>query len=237
MAKIKKKTPKNMMSPQEEIRSIGHTISDYYQAYRQPANMAFTLIAVVLIVMAVYSLVQAGNETKAGQSLAAAYGAYAPGGGAAANYPLALQRFQDTVKQYGGTMSGAIAQFYIGNTYAGMGQPEAALKEYEVFTKKHAGEKFLLAMVYQRMGYAYLALGRRDDAVKAFAQAETISGTGASTLELARLYSLAGNNQEALKKYKEISDNLPSTVWAVEARSKLPPPELKTPISAPAGTK
>jgi tetratricopeptide (TPR) repeat protein len=226
MAKIKKKITKTMLSPEEEIKSITHTVSEYYQVYRKQANMAVALIALVLIVALVYSLVQAGNEKKSGQLFAAAYDAYAPGGGAPAKYPLALQRFQDVVKQYSGTANGALAAFYIGNTYAGMGQPDAALKEYEAFTKKHAGETFLLGMVYQRIGYAYLALGKRDEAVKAFAQAETLSGTGPATVELARLYDLSGNSQEAAKKYKAISADIPSTTWASEARSKLPPPDL-----------
>ena len=226
MAKIKKKTTRTIMSPEEELKSISHTVSDYYQSYRKQANVVVTLVALVLIVAAVYSFVQAGNEKKAGQLFAAAYDAYAPGGGAPANYPMALQKFQEVVKQYSGTTTGAIAEFYIGNTYASMGQTDASLKEYEAFTKKHSGDTFLLGMVYQRMGYAYLAAGKREDAVKAFGQAEALSGIGAATVELARLYDSSGNIPEALKKYKAISTDLPSTSWASEARTKLPPPDL-----------
>jgi tetratricopeptide (TPR) repeat protein len=226
MAKIKKKTTRTIMTPEEEIKSMTHTVSDHYQAYRQQVNVAVTLIALVLIVAAVYAFVQAGNETKAGQLFSAAYDVYAPGGGAPANYPAALQRFQDVVKQFGGTTSGAMAEFYIGNTYAAMGQTDAALKEYGAFTKKHSGDTFLLGLVYQRMGYAYLAAEKRDEAVKAFGQAEALSGTGAATVELARLYDSSGNIPEALKKYKAISADLPSTAWASEARTKLPVPDL-----------
>jgi tetratricopeptide (TPR) repeat protein len=226
MAKIKKKTTKTMLTPQDEIKSITHTVSDYYQAYRQQANVALAVVALVLIIVMVYSLVQASNEKKSGQLFAAAYDAYDPGGGAPPNYPLALQRFQDVVKQYGGTTNGAIAEFYVGNTYANMGQPDTALKEYEAFTKKHTGETFLLGMVYQRMGYAYLAVGKGDEAIKAFSKAEALVGTGTATLELARLYDRSGNGQEALKKYKAISEALPSSAWASEARAKLPPPDL-----------
>ena len=235
MAKIKKKITKNMLSPQDEIKGITHTVSDYYQAYRQQANVVLTLVALVLIAVTVYSLVQAGNEKKSGQLFAAAYDAYDPGGGAPPNYPLALQRFQEVVKQYGGTTNSAIAEMYIGNTYASMGQPDTALKEYEAFTKKHAGETFLLGMVYQRMGYAYLAVGKGDEAVKAFSKAETLVGTGTATLELARFYDRSGNSLEAQKKYKAISDDLPSSAWASEARAKLPPPDLGQPKPAQPG--
>jgi tetratricopeptide (TPR) repeat protein len=226
MAKIKKKSTKAIMSAEEEIRGMSDSASGFYQAYRQQINVTVTLIALVLIVAGVYAFIQAGNEAKAGQLITTAYDAYAPGGGAPANYPMALQRFQEVAKQYGGTTTGAIAELYIGNTYSIMGQTEAALKEYEAFTKKHSGKAFLLGIAYQRMGYTYLGAGKNDEAVKAFEKAEALSGTGAATLELARLYDRSGNIPEAMKKYKVISTDLPSTAWASEARTKVPPPDL-----------
>jgi tetratricopeptide (TPR) repeat protein len=225
MPKIKKKA-KALMQPEDEIKSMAHHASGYYQAYQKQFNVAIAAVVLVLAITLIYSLVRSSNEKKAGQMLSAAYDVYNPGGGAPANYPQALQRFQDIVKQYGGTMNGAIAQFSLGNTYAHMGQPEAALKEYEAFINKYSSEKFLLGLVYQRIGYVYLAMGKQDEALKAFGQAEAITGTGPATLELARLYERAGKSQEALKRYKEISDSLPSSAWAREARMKLPPPNL-----------
>ena len=226
MAKIKKKSVKPLMLPDEEIRSIARSVLEYYHAYQKQANVVFTLLAVALVGVIAFTLVRSGNERKAGLLFAAAYEAYDPGGAGTPNYPVALQRFQDITKQFGSTVNGAVAQYYIGNTLVQMDQYDSALKEYDAFTKKHAGEKVLLGMVYQRMGYAYLRLGKRDEAVKAFSEAEAVSGTGAATLELARLYDRMGNSQEAQKKYKELSEKLPATTWAMEAKLKLPPPDL-----------
>lgn len=225
MPKIKKKA-KSLMQPEDEIKSIAHNVSDYYQIYQKQFNLAIAVIVLALAVTLVYSLVRSSNEKKASQMMSAAYDVYNPGGGAPANYPQALQRFQDVVKQYGGTLNGAIAQFYTGNAYVQMGQPESALKEYDAFIKRYSGEKFLLGLVYQRMGYVYLAMGKQDEAVKAFGQAEAIAGTGPATLELARIDERSGKSQEALKRYKDISDNLPTSSWAMEARKKIPPPDL-----------
>ncbi len=236
MAKIKKKTPKAQLQPEEEIRSIAHTVADYYRAYRNQFNAALTVIAVAVIVVIVFALVSASKEKRAGQMLAAAYQAAEPGGSSSANYPLALQRFQDVVQQYGGTLSGAVAQYAVGNTYAQMGQYDQAVKEYEKFTKDNGKQQFLLPFVYQRLGYAYLALGKQDDAVKAFGKAEAAGGAGPATVELARLYDHAGNEAEAQKKYKEVSEKLASTSWAVEARTKLPPPVLASPVTKPSGS-
>lgn len=225
MPKIKKKA-KSLMQTEEEIKSIAHNVSDYLHVYQKQFSIAIAVIVLALAATLIYTIVRSSNEKKASQMLSAAYDASNPGGGAPANHPQALQRYQDIVKQYGGTLNGAIAQFYIGNTYVQMGQTEAAIKEYESFISKYSGEKFLLGLVYQRMGYAYLAMGRQDEAVKAFGQAESIAGTGPATLELARLYERAGKIQEAQKRYKDISEKLPSSAWAMEARKNIQPPDL-----------
>ena len=109
-----------------------------------------------------------------------------------------------------------------------LGRTDEALMAYQAFAKKYSGDKFLLGLVYQRLGYAYEAVGRRDDAVKAFEQSESLIGPGVSTVELARLYEAAGNIAEAQKKYKQIADKLAGTTWAMEAMGKVqkitPPP-------------
>lgn len=236
MAKIKKKSSKTVASPEEEIRSLAHHVSDYYHAYQKQLNTVITVLVLALIVAVLYSFVRAGNEKKAGLALNAAYEAAAPAGGGVPNYPAALQRFQEVVKQYGGTLSGAIAQYSIGNTYLAMGQPEPAVKAYEEFTRRYSGRTFLLGMVYQRMGYAFAAMGKREEAVRAFSKAEEVGGTGQATMELARIYEQAGNREDAQKKYKAVSEQLPATSLALEARSRLPEPDLKAPLSSPAGT-
>lgn len=225
MPKIKKKNARPLGRTDVEFKSIARSVLDLYHAYQKQANVALTLLVVALTAMIAITMVRSGNEKRAGLLFAAAYDAYRPGGGAP-NYPLALQRFQDVTKQFSGTVNGAAAQFYVGNTLVQLNQHEAALKEYEAFTKRYSGEKVLLGLVYQRMGYAYLALGRQEDALKAFRQAETLADAGAATLELARLYDRMGNSHEAQKKYKELSEKLPATTWAMEAKLKLPPPDL-----------
>jgi len=225
MPKIKKKA-KSLMQPEDEIKSIAHTVVEYFHAYQKQFTAVIAAIVLVLAVTLIYSFVRSGSEQKAGRLLSAAYEASSPGGGVPANYPLALQKYQDIVKEYGGTTSGAVAQFYLGNTYVQMGQPEAALKEYEAFVKRYSDEKFLLGLVYQRMGYVHLSLGKQDEAVKDFAQSETLSGTGPATMELARIYESKGNIVEAQKRYKEISERLPSSAWAMEARKSIAPPDL-----------
>jgi predicted negative regulator of RcsB-dependent stress response len=237
MAKIKKKAAPVNLQPEEEIRSIAHHAADAYRSYRLHINVVITLAVIALLGWWLYSYGKAEKERKAGWMLDAAYGYLAPAAGAPADLPKALQAFQEIVNQYGGTLSGATAQYLLGNTLVQMGRTDDALRSYEQFLQRYSGEKLLAAMVHQRMGYLYLGRGNREEAVKAFLQAESQGGPGPATAELAGIYERAGNTEEAQKKYKELSEKLPATTLALEAKMKLPPPDLKPPISAPAGTK
>ncbi len=236
MAKIKKKAAASRRNAQEELKSIAHGISDLYHVHQKQFNIGFLAAAVLVAVVVIYTQVKANQERSAGALFEKAYASFRDATDAGPNYEKALQEFQEVVKQYGSTMNGAIAQFYIGNTYAQTGRPDDALKAYQEFVNRYNGEKFLLALVYQRMGYVYASLGKTEDAMKSFVQAETTSGPGVATLELARLYERSGKTKEAMDKYKELSEKLPGTTWALAARSKLPPPAIAAPATATVGT-
>jgi tetratricopeptide (TPR) repeat protein len=161
------------------------------------------------------------EEQKAAPLVAAAYEYYSPAAGANADYGKAITLFRDVQKRYPGTMSGAIAQYYIGNCLVNLERPEEALKEYQAFVTKYSRDKLLLGLVYQRMGYVFSSLGKQADAVKSFEQSESLLGPGPATVELARLYEASGNVPEAQKKYKTIAATLAGTSWGAEATGKI----------------
>lgn len=233
MAKIKKKAARMHTDAGQELRSIAESVAEYYRLYAKQLNTVLTVLVVALLGGLLVMFLNAGKERKAAQMFDAAYVSYAPSGAGVPDHPRALQGFQEVVKQYGGTLSGAIAQYYVGNTLMDMGRSAEAVKAYEEFLKRHSGKKDLVGLVNQRLGYAYLAIGNREEAVKAFTRAETVAGVGPATLELARLYDRMGNNEDAQRKYKDVSEKLPATSLALEARTKLPPPDLKQPMGAP----
>lgn len=235
MAKIKKRTARPQTETGQELRSLTEGVAGYYRQYSKQFNAVVTVLAVVVVAVLLLNFMSAGKERRAGQMFDAAYSFYAPGGAATPDYPRALQGFQEVVKQYGSTMSGAVAQYYVGNALMGTGKVEEAVKAYDEFLKRYADKKELLGMVYHRLGYAYIALGNREEAVKSFSKAESVGGTGPATLELARLFERMGNTDDAQRKYKEVSEKLPATSLALEARTKLPPPDLKQPLGVPAG--
>lgn len=234
MRKIKKRNADEKKEPEQEILTLAHKVSGLMSAYRNQITIAVSAVVVALVILAGYSFVRSAREQEAAPLVAAAYEYYSPAGAMNADYAKALGLFRDVQKKYPGTKSGAVAQYYIGNCLVNLGQPGEALKEYQSFTTEYSGEKFLLGLVYQRMGYTYLTVGKHAEAVKAFEQSEKIAGPGVATIELARIYEASGNIAESQKKYKQIMEKLAGTTWGIEAMGKV---QTIAPVPQPAAGK
>jgi tetratricopeptide (TPR) repeat protein len=221
MARIKKRGDTTPTKPEQEIMTLARMISSFIAKHRRKFAITASVVAAVLLLIAGYEFMKSQQEQQASPLVAASYNYYSPANGGIADYGRALELFRDVQKRYPDTMSGAIAQYYIGNCLVNLGRPEEALKEYGAFIKRYANKKILAGFVYQRMGYVYEGMGKSDEARKSFEQAETLLGTGVATVELARLYEMAGNQPEAEKKYKAVFEKLTGTTWAMEATSKV----------------
>lgn len=233
MLTIKKKGQLANQTQEQKITAISRRVTDILARYRKHLIIAASVLAALLVIAGGYSIIRSSDEKKAGPHLAGALEAYGPLDSSTADYGKALELFRDVRKKYSGTMSGAIAQYYIGNCLANLSRTDEALKEYQDFVKSYSGEKFLLGLVYQRMGYVYGMLGKQADAVKAFEQAEAVGGPGVATVELARSYEASGNMPESQKKYKIIMEKLGGTTWSGEAMGKVQ--VLKPASQPPAG--
>jgi tetratricopeptide (TPR) repeat protein len=234
MPTIKKKGYAAKKQPEQQFLTVTHHVSEFLTTYSKHILAVLAAVVAVLVLAVGYAVWRSHQEQKAAPLVAEAYDYYTPSGGSPADYEKALTLFRDIQKNYSRTMSGAIAQYYVGNCLANLGRADESLKEYETFVKTYSGEKFLLGLVYQRLGYVYIGLARQADAIKAFEQAEAVIGPGASTIELARLYEAAGNIPEAQKKYKLVQEKLGGTTWSMEAMAKAP---KSMPFSAPGATK
>ncbi len=234
MPTIKKRGYATVNKPEQEILTFAHTLSDFLAKYRTQFLSVLSVVAGIIVIAAVYSLMKAQQEQKAAPIVAVAYEYYNPSGNGNNDYGKALALFREAQSKYSGTKSAAIAQYYIGNCLVNLGQPDEALKAYELFVKNYSRNSFLLGLVYQRMGYVYLSLGKQDDARKSFEQAESLAGPGAATVELARLSEAAGNGPDAERRYRTVVEKLAGTSWAVDAMGKV---QQAVPVPQPvAGT-
>ena len=221
MPTIKKKGLSVKKQSEQEILTIAHTISAFVSSYKKQFTIAVSTLVALLVIIAGYWLMKSLEEKKAAPLVATAYEYYNPAAGANVDYGKALSLFREVQKKYPGSMSGAIAQYYVGNCLVNLDRPEEALKEYQTVVTKYSSDKLLLGLVYQRMGYVYYSLGKQADAVKSLEQSESLMGPGTATVELARLYEASGNVPEAQKKYKTIVEKLAGTTWGMEAINKV----------------
>jgi len=235
MHTIKKKGFATSNQTEPQLMTLANKARDLVSLHQKNLTIAAAVIAAVLVIAAGYTLFQSSNDKKASALLAAAKGFYQEQAGVAPDYTKALALYRDVQKNYPHTMSGAIAQFYIGNCLVNLNQPNEALKEYETLAKKYSGEKDLAGLAYQRMGYVYNALGKQSEAIASFEQAEAVLGPGLATVELARLYERAGNGAEAQKKYKVISEKLGGTTFAPEVKGAAAKGAGAPPAPGPAG--
>jgi tetratricopeptide (TPR) repeat protein len=231
MLKIRKKGQDAKTHQEQGIVTILNKVSEVLSDYRKQFIVVASIAAALCVIAGGYSLVRSADERKASPLLAAAYESYTRSPGmSAADTTKALELFRNVQKKYSGTMSGAIAQYYIGNCLVELGRLDEALKEYQFFVAKYSGEKYLLALAYQRLGYLYGTLGRQADAVKAFEQSEALGGPGVATVELARIYESSGNITESQKKFKIVQEKLGGTNWSVEAMGKVQKIETQKPV-------
>ncbi len=206
---------------EQGIETIMHRITDLLTRYQKQAAAVAAVVVVLLLVIAVTTYMRSQNERSAAPMVAVAYEVYSPGNQSAPDYGRALGMFREVQKKYAGTMSAAIAQYYAGNCLANAGRNEEALKEYQAFTNEYFKEKFLLGLVYQRMGALYQVMGRQQDAIKTYEMSEALMGPGIATVEIARLYESAGNLVDSKQKYKTVQEKLGGTAWSREAMGKV----------------
>jgi tetratricopeptide (TPR) repeat protein len=218
MLTIKKKVRVSKQTQEQEIATIMHKVTTVLSGYRQQVVIAISILVALLVIAGGYSIMRSADERKAGALFSTAYESYSSSG--SQDYRKALELFRGIQKKYSGTLSAAVAQYYIGNCLANLGQADEALKEYQVFVNIYSDRKFLLGLVYQRMGYVFRMLGKQTEAIKAFEQSDALGTPGVATVELARLYEAAGNIPESQKKYKIVQEKLGGSVWSIEAMGK-----------------
>jgi tetratricopeptide (TPR) repeat protein len=218
MLTIKKKMRVTKQTQEQEIVTIMHKATNVLSPYRQQVMIAVSILVALLVIAGGFSIMRSSEERKAGSLLSTAIESYSSPG--SQDYRKALELFRGIQKKYSGTLSAAVAQYYIGNCLVNLGQADEALKEYQFFVNTYSDKKFLLGFVYQRMGYVYSMLGKQAEAIKAFEQSDALGTPGVATVELARLYEATGNSAESQKKYKIVQEKLGGSTWSIEAMGK-----------------
>jgi tetratricopeptide (TPR) repeat protein len=115
---------------------------------------------------------------------------------------------------------------------------DAAIEAYKRFILMYGSNTSLSGLVQQRLGYAYLLKGDRDQAAKAYSAVLDIPGAlnrDHALFELARLEESLSRPEGALAHYQDLMKSYPNSPLANEAAVRLKVLEVKkSPDPAPA---
>jgi len=112
---------------------------------------------------------------------------------------------------------------FIADAYTEMAKYDDALKTLDEFTKRFVREEALIPLAYQKMVALQLKKGSRDEALKTLDRISNAAGDMLKDFALvqqARMLEQDGKKDEAMVKYKELSEKYPQSPYAEEAKTK-----------------
>lgn len=136
------------------------------------------------------------------------------------NLKEAIALYRRVVEQYPRSASGPIALYHLGNALVQANDLDAAIEAYKRFVVLYGSNSRLLGLVHQRLAYAYLLKGDRDQAAKALTSITEVPGTlnkDQALFELGKLEEAQARPEGALAHYQDLIKNYPNSPFAGEA--------------------
>ena len=153
----------------------------------------------------------------------------------------AIARYRQVVDQYPRTPTAPLALYHLGNMLVQTNDVSAAIEAYQRYLAFYGSNPAMTGLVQQRLAYAYLLKGERDQAVKALTAILETPGTlnrDQALFELARLEESQSRPEGALAHYQELIKTYPKSPFTSEATIRTKGMDVKktqesTPASAP----
>jgi tetratricopeptide (TPR) repeat protein len=148
------------------------------------------------------------------------------------NLKQTIKVFRQLVEQYPRVPSAPLTLYYLGNALVQVNDLGGAIEAYKKFIVLYGANRTLLGLVYQRLGYAYLLNGDRDQAVKAFVAVLDLDVVGAfnkdhALFELGKLEETQSRPEGALARYQELTKGYPTSPLASEAAVRIKALQVK----------
>jgi predicted negative regulator of RcsB-dependent stress response len=113
---------------------------------------------------------------------------------------------------------------YIASSLYELERFDEALDKLNDFTKKYSSEKNLIPLAYQKMAMIHLKKGAKDEALKTLhdlINSESTIYKDYALIESGRILENAGKKEEAIEKYKKLSELHSDSPFYDEAQAKL----------------
>ena len=153
----------------------------------------------------------------------------------------AITLYRQVVDQYPRSPVAPLALFHLGNAQVLANEVDAGIETYKRFMLLYSSNTSLLGLVQQRLAYALLVKGDRDQSVKAFTGILEIPGAlnkDHVLFELAKIEESQSRPEGALAHYQDLMKNYPNSPFTSEAAVRVKVLEVKkspeSPAAAPA---
>lgn len=147
----------------------------------------------------------------------------------------AMAKYREVVEQYPRTATAPLAMFHLGNAQVQANDLPAAIETYQRFLLMYGANPALRGLVQQRLAYAYLLKGDRDQAAKAFSvivESPGVLGKDQALFELARLEESQSRPEGALAYYQELIKTYPNSPYTSEATIRTKVMDVKKSMDA-----
>ncbi len=222
---IKKRTTKKTGGTEEDVRDKLVTLKDTLQERRKTILRSGAVILVLLIAIPVFLFYNHASKKKA-KSLE--YEAYKIYQNIYKKQPLTKEeRYKkalDIFKKSYDTRKSPSVLLYIAGCHYELGNYEETIKTLKDFTQRYSNEKKLIPLAYGKLAMAYERKGDTKEAIKVLDALYNLKGDIYKDFALigsAKLFEKEGKTDEAMKKYKELSEKFPDSPFIDEAKAKL----------------
>ena len=218
--RVTKKAGDTEVEVQEKLSSLTKTLKD-----RQKTALQIGAGVIIVIIAIVGFLVYSSNAAKKARLLEyEGYKIYyssqqAQPSDKEAQYQKALDKFK---KAYD-TQSSPLSLFYIATCYYELGKYDDALKTLKEFTQRYANDEMFVPLAYQKMALTYIKKGDLDGAKKTLNTLYGLKGDifkDFALMEYGRILEKEGKEEEAKKKYEELTKKFPNSPFINEVKSK-----------------
>lgn len=186
-------------------------LTEYYEHNKKRINMITTIVLVVVVGgLAYLKLVREPKIEKAANNISYAQRMFAIDSlDLALNGDAQNPGFLKVKRQYSGTPSGNLSNYYIGVIYLKKGEYNQAIKYLKDFDGKGTQLEYMANGV---LGDAYMESGNTKEGISAYEKATATDDEAIAPVYLYRLgvaYEMNKQNDKAAKAYKKIKEEYP----------------------------
>lgn len=140
------------------------------------------------------------------------------------NLRKAIGLYRQVVDQYPNTPTGQLATYELGNALVQANDLGGAIEVYKKYVATYQTNKTLLGLVHQRLAFAHLLNGDREQAVKQFAailEMPAAVNKDQALFELGKLEETQSRPEGALARYQDLTKGYPTSPFAAEAEVRV----------------